>query len=126
MHLLSPSLTLRELPVVAHVYDGQHEELVLVKDLGADKRAVLRLWATRCAIIDGPPVWTGDLSLLRKENIVDLIALPLTDESPDSAQQALQADLAATPALASLAGEPVLVATRDSGLLRQAPKNASD
>ena len=115
--LLSPSLPLAQLPVIPHVHDGHHERLTLVKDVAGDRRLVLRLWATPCRIEDNTPVWIGDVTALHKENIVSLIALPLTRLDHGAALRTFFADLTSTPTLVVDSGDPDLVATRQSGLL---------
>jgi hypothetical protein len=121
MKLLSPSLPITELPVIPHVHDGHHEQLALVKNAGTEHRLVLRLWATRCRIADdepdGTPVWIGDVATLRKENVVDLLSLPVTSVEHDTARQTFLEDLQAARSLATRPGEPMLIATKGSGLL---------
>jgi membrane protein DedA with SNARE-associated domain/membrane-associated phospholipid phosphatase len=117
MKLLSPSLPIAELPVIPHVHAGHHEQFALVKEAGAEQRLVLRLWATRCRIDDGPPVWSGDVTILHKENVVDLLSLPVTSADHESARQSLLDDLQAAQSLATQPGNPLLIATKRSGLL---------
>ncbi|MGD8206886.1 MAG: LssY C-terminal domain-containing protein, partial [Thiohalocapsa sp.] len=117
LKLLSPSTPLAELPIIPHVHDGHHEELALVKDLSADRRIVLRLWSTQCRIDQDVTIYVGKATLLEKESVVDLIALPLTARNLGEPKRSLHDDLAAAPGLRVDTGAPTLVATAGSGLL---------
>jgi hypothetical protein len=117
IRLLSPSLPLSELPVVPHVHDGRHEALALVKDMSDTSRLTLRLWQTPCLIEGVAPVWVGDVTTLRQEDIAGLLTLPVTLRIDPHAMRYLIDDLAKTPALATSPGTPKLVAPADSGLL---------
>ena len=78
--LLSPSLPLRDLPLIPHVHDGHHESLTLVKPLGEDRRQVLRLWATPYRIAhQQAPIWVGNVTEQGKKVILDLIVVPATE-----------------------------------------------
>jgi membrane protein DedA with SNARE-associated domain/membrane-associated phospholipid phosphatase len=79
MRLLSPSLPLKELPVVPHVHDGHHEDLALVRQDGADRRLVLRLWSTPFRIDGRVPLWVGNVTAQHKRVILGMLALPSTD-----------------------------------------------
>jgi len=118
IELLSPSLPLTALPVIPHVHDGRHGALVLVKDLSPDQRLVLRLWSTQCTIAGETPLWVGDVTALRKDNIVDLLALPITVTSPDPSGLALEWTLKQTESIDVDPGQPLLMAMRDSRLLQ--------
>lgn len=78
VRLLSPSLTLAELPVVPQVHAGHHEGLVLTRAMG-EEREVLRLWATHFRLDDGRRLWVGNVSRQRKAVLFDLLAFPATD-----------------------------------------------
>ena len=117
MKLLSPSLPLPELPVIPHVHDGRHETLTIVKDGGEGERLVIRLWDSRCRIDGQIPIWVGTVATLRRDLIVNLIALPITTEDAVTARKAFGNDLAGTVNFKVDAGEPTLVATAQSGLL---------
>ena len=115
--LLSPSLPLAGLPVIHHVHNGRHEALALVKDLTPNERLVLRLWSTACRIDGELPLWVGDVTVLRKDNIVDLMALPITEAGADPGAVTLEADLKQTPEIDVDPGRPLLMAMRGSGVL---------
>ncbi|KAA6185199.1 membrane-associated protein [Thiohalocapsa marina] len=117
LRLLSPSLSMAELPVIPQVHDGQHERLTLVREAGADRRYVLRMWSTDCRIAPDVPVWVGDVTALRKVSIGHFLVLPLTRGDHDRAQGQFEADLRATPELVTGPGQPLLVVGSDSGLL---------
>ncbi|WP_462320634.1 bifunctional DedA family/phosphatase PAP2 family protein [Halochromatium sp.] len=126
--LLSPSLPLAELPVLPHVHDGHHDDLTLVKDLSDGRRLVLRLWRTQVQIdpsrsirdgsIWGAPIWTGNITEVVKETIVDLLALPITIPVDPSGKAQWRADLAQTPAIRIDLGSPILLAPKQLDLLR--------
>jgi membrane-associated phospholipid phosphatase len=78
MRLLSPSLTLAELPVIPQVHDARHEALVLGRPAGADSREVLRLWPTQFKLDDGAPLWVGNVTRQHKKVLLDLIVFPAT------------------------------------------------
>jgi membrane protein DedA with SNARE-associated domain/membrane-associated phospholipid phosphatase len=111
--LLSTSLPLSALPLVPHVHDGQHDQLRLVKDLSDGRRLVLRLWSTPVWIDGHQPLWIGNLTELRKETIVGLMALPISSAVRVADQQYFLADLGRLEHLdlvVSETGEPILIA----------------
>jgi undecaprenyl-diphosphatase len=83
MRLLSPSLPLEELPVVPHVHEGHHEDLALVRQDGADRRLVLRLWWTPFRIDGRLPLWVGNVTAQQKRVILGMLALPSTASDTD-------------------------------------------
>ena len=93
------------------------EALALVKDLTPNERLVLRLWSTACRIDGELPLWVGDVTVLRKDNIVDLMALPITEAGADPGAVTLEADLKQTPEIDVDPGRPLLMAMRGSGVL---------
>lgn len=95
MKLLSPSLPLRELPVIPHVHDGRHESLALVKNLPDGGRLVLRLWTTPYRIEDTIPLWIGNVTAQHKRAILDLLAMPTTAPDKRSPLQSVKNDFAA-------------------------------
>lgn len=131
--LLSPSLPLQSLPVVPHVHDGRHDKLTLVKDLSDGQRLVLRLWSTGARITpsetgaretqtdikagDGAPLWTGTVTRLIKDNVMDLFALPLTRPADALGKRTLRDDLEQSSAIAIDPGDPILIAPVDLRLL---------
>ncbi|MFP4076017.1 MAG: VTT domain-containing protein [Halochromatium sp.] len=115
--LLSPSLPLAALPVIPHVHDGHHDDLILVKDLPDGRRLVLRLWATRAQIGASTPIWAGNVTEVVKETIVDLLALPITLPVEGIGKQDWLPDFARTPMLNMDRGTPILLAPRERGLL---------
>ncbi|WPL15863.1 Inner membrane protein YabI [Thiorhodovibrio winogradskyi] len=76
--LLSPSAALSELPLVSHVHQGLHEQLIHTHDRPDGRRYVLRLWPTRYLIDDIGPLWIGDITEVTKERVAGLFALPIT------------------------------------------------
>jgi membrane protein DedA with SNARE-associated domain/membrane-associated phospholipid phosphatase len=99
MKLLSPSTPLAELPVIPHVHDGRDEALALVKDPSPEHRLVIRLWSTPYRLDGDLPLWVGDATSLSKDDVLDLIALPVTIASHDVARRALADDLRDAPGL---------------------------
>lgn len=122
--LLSPSLPLEQLPVLPHVHDGHHDDLTLVKDLANGRRLVLRLWATPARIDGDIPLWTGDITELTKDVIVDLLAIPITRQIDELGNRTLHGDLARASAIISDIGLPILLAPQTSGLLQPEPTAA--
>jgi membrane protein DedA with SNARE-associated domain len=121
IRLLSPSLPLAALPVVPHVHDGHHDDLTLVKNLPDDRRLVLRLWSTHIRLDGSIPLWVGDVTELTKDNVVDLVALPLTKQARGLGNRTLNDDLEQTPAINVSAGAPMLLAPAATGLLQTRP-----
>lgn len=78
LRLLSPSLSLGELPVIPQVHDGNHESLVMTKAGPAEDRWVLRLWPSRYRLVDGRALWVGNVTRQHREVVLDLIAFPAT------------------------------------------------
>ncbi|MCF7994806.1 MAG: bifunctional DedA family/phosphatase PAP2 family protein [Chromatiaceae bacterium] len=115
--LLSPSLTLAELPVVPHVHDGHHDDLILVKDLPDGRRLVLRLWGTHVQLNAGAPIWAGNITEVIKEKIVHLLALPITIPVDASGQGHWLTDLAQSPGMSIAMGAPTLLAPKELDLL---------
>jgi LssY C-terminus len=79
LRFLSPSLPLGDLPLIPQVVQGRQEALALVRPGPEGSRHVLRLWPTRFRLADGPSLWVGTVSSLRKRSILDLAAFPVTD-----------------------------------------------
>ncbi len=77
LRLFSPSADLSGLPLVSHVHQGRHEQLIHTHDRPDGRRYVLRLWSTRYLIGDTGPLWVGDITEVTKER-VGLFALPVT------------------------------------------------
>jgi membrane protein DedA with SNARE-associated domain/membrane-associated phospholipid phosphatase len=99
MKLLSPSTPLGELPVIPHVHDGRDESVALVKDPSPGHRLVIRLWSTRYRLDGELPLWIGDATSLTKDDVLGLMALPVTIASHTEARQALANDLRNAPGL---------------------------
>ncbi len=95
LRLLSPSLSLMELPLIPHVHDGHHEDLGLVKQEGEDGRLVLRLWATPYLIDGRRPLWIGNVTAQHKRLILNLLAIPATGKDTIAALSASVPDFAA-------------------------------
>jgi membrane protein DedA with SNARE-associated domain/membrane-associated phospholipid phosphatase len=93
MRLLSPSTPLTELPVIPHVHNGRDESVALVKDPSPDHRLVIRLWSTRYRLSGELPLWVGDATSLNKDDVLGLMALPVTAASHEAARRVLAHDL---------------------------------
>ena len=79
LHLLSPSLTLQELPVLPQVHDGRHESLALEKELEGGGRLVLRLWPANVQLLPrGEPLWLGSVSAQSRRRMLGLFNFPQT------------------------------------------------
>jgi undecaprenyl-diphosphatase len=80
LRLLSPSTPIAALPVLPHVHDANHEQLVLVKNLSKLKRVTLRLWKTPFLIDESNhPVYAGNLSTQQVDNIFGILVIPRTE-----------------------------------------------
>ena len=94
--LLSPSLSLPELPVLPQVHDGRHDQLVLEKILAGDRRLVLRLWSTDVRLRPGQePLWLGSVSEQNQVRILGLLTFAETAKAFRPAFEALLQDTAA-------------------------------
>jgi hypothetical protein len=108
LQLFSPDLPLQALPVPPQVHAGRHETLALVKALPDGRRLVLRLWATRYRL-DGRPLWIGNVTLQRKDLILDLFAIPVTVQEFTGPRTAVEQDLVGLPWLTQDARAQVLL-----------------
>ena len=96
LRLLSPSLSLQELPVLPQVHDGRHEALLLEKPLRDGGRLVLRIWSTAYRLEDSHlPVWIGNVSRQRKVVALDILSYPVTDTEFASPLSILRKDIEA-------------------------------
>lgn len=94
LRLLSPSLPLRDLPLLPQAHDGRHEALALVKPLSGKHRLVLRLWPTQARLEgDEQPLWLGNVSRQRRTILLGLLVYAQTEKEFDAPLQALTADL---------------------------------
>jgi membrane protein DedA with SNARE-associated domain len=114
LRLLSPSLPLKEMPVIRQVHDGHHEVLLMTRDPSPDRREVLRLWPTSYRLGDGRPIWVGNLTVQEKEIVINLLAFPVTTAVEIPASETLYAQVSPSlPARATL-----MVTATDPGLTR--------
>ena len=98
LKLLAPSLPVAELPVLPRVYDGRHEELLLVRDGDEGRRLVLRAWPADVRLDPGgDPVWIAGIGVLERRVILDFLAYP-RERLPDKpAAELLPAGLVVYP-----------------------------
>lgn len=92
IRLLSPSLPLKELPVIPHVHDGHHETLTLVKPVGDNRRLVLRLWATPYRLDGRQPLWVGNVTAQSPRPVLGRLNLPSTEPDLVAPRRAAAAD----------------------------------
>lgn len=92
MLLLSPSLPLRNLPIIPHVHDGHYEALTLVKHPSDGGRLVLRLWATPYRIEGRTQLWIGNVTAQHKRTLLDLLAIPATESDTHAPLEAVKGD----------------------------------
>jgi undecaprenyl-diphosphatase len=79
LKLLSPGSELTELPLLPQVHDGDHESLVLIKEIPGEQPLLLRLWPARVELLpDQLPLWIGNVSEIRKATVLDFFAFPET------------------------------------------------
>jgi len=95
LKLLTPSLPLRQLPILPQVHNGRHAQLVLEKPSADGRRRVLRLWPSGFRLSPTPvPLWVGRVSRQHKVTVLDLVAYPATvNEDEQAILHALAADL---------------------------------
>ncbi|MCU7934240.1 MAG: VTT domain-containing protein [Candidatus Thiodiazotropha sp. (ex Dulcina madagascariensis)] len=114
LRLLSPSTPLQALPVLPQAHDARHEQLVMVKQLPADRRLVLRLWPTPLRIDpDGLPVAVGNVTGQHTETLLGLLVIPRTDPEFESPFRHFKEDLAfLDDAVTHRPGSPVQILLR--------------
>ncbi len=115
LRLLSPSLSLMELPLIPHVHDGHYEDLGLVKPEGEDRRLVLRLWATPYLIDGRKPLWIGNVTSQQKRLILNLLAMPATEKDTATALSTAVPDFAILNPERPAVDGPWLLAGRETG-----------
>jgi len=95
MQWLSTTLPLEQLPVLPHVHDGHHQDLLLIKPLPDGKRVLaLRLWSAHTALQPGnTPLWLGNVSYLEAVRVLGTLTLPRTQDDFSTPLAALQQDL---------------------------------
>lgn len=94
LQLLSPGAPIARLPVLPQAHDGAHENLVLSKDQADGSRLVLRLWAADLQLDPGEiPVAVGNVSQQRPQPLMQLLAIPRTDDDFAKPFKQLRTDL---------------------------------
>lgn len=90
---LSPEATLRELPVLPQMHEGQEDDLRIVRYAdGGTTRWLLRFWDVGVRIQESQqPVWVGSISLQQREPRMRLFTLAV-----DNPQTRAPADLLAS------------------------------
>jgi membrane protein DedA with SNARE-associated domain/membrane-associated phospholipid phosphatase len=109
MKLLSPSLLLADLPVIPHVHRGSYESLTLVKQAPNERRLVLRLWATPYRIDEGIPLWIGNVTTQHKREILNILAIPVTDPDTCGPLESVQDDFSALHPFRPSGTAPILL-----------------
>ena len=90
LRLLSPSLPLNELPILPQVHDGRHEAIVVARDGVAGRRLALRLWPSDLTVTpEGAALWLGNIGVLERAVLLDLIAYPRVVEVLEAPLDAL-------------------------------------
>ncbi len=93
LHLLSPSLALKDLPVLPQVHDGLHESLALEKPSADGGRLVLRLWPADVLLQPtAQPLWLGNVSAQGRRRMLGLFNFPQTLDGFDDVRALLTAD----------------------------------
>ncbi|MCU7843784.1 MAG: VTT domain-containing protein [Candidatus Thiodiazotropha sp. (ex Monitilora ramsayi)] len=94
LRLLSSRTSMKALPVLPQVHAGDHEIIVLDKNLDDDSRLLLRLWPTHTRLDPGAiPVFVGTVSSQQTALMMNLITIPRTDMDFARAQEHLLADI---------------------------------
>jgi undecaprenyl-diphosphatase len=110
LKLLSPGLSLQELPVLPQVHDGRHDRLTLEKPLPDDHRMVLRLWSSRVQLTPGEdPLWVGTVGEQRQVRLLGLLTFAATADRFDSSLRQLQQDSHSFPASRTVADGKLLL-----------------
>jgi len=93
--LFNGDASLRELPVLPQVHQGESQQLLLVRDLADDSRLLaLRLWKTEYRIGDQQsPLWVGNVSYLFVDEQLRLIRFLRTDADFSSALDLFSQDI---------------------------------
>jgi membrane protein DedA with SNARE-associated domain/membrane-associated phospholipid phosphatase len=94
---LLPNPTLRQIPVLPQLHNGQYESLSLISAENGKSRPpeqyILRLWSTTLRLQPGDtPVWIGTVASQRLERL-PLISFPRLNDGYDQAMAALQSIL---------------------------------
>ncbi len=110
LKLLSPGLSLQELPVLPQVHDGRHEHLTLTKQLSDGRHMVLRLWSSRVRITPGErPLWVGTVGEQHRVHLLGLLTFAATTDRFDSSLGLLREDSYSFPASHLVAGDGILL-----------------
>ena len=93
--LFNGDASLRELPVLPQVHQGESQQLLLVRDLADDSRLLaLRLWKTEYRIGDQQsPLWVGNVSYLFVDEHLRLLRFLRTDADFSSALDLFSQDI---------------------------------
>ena len=93
--LFNGDASLRELPVLPQVHQGESQQLLLVRDLADDSRLLaLRLWKTEYRIGDQQsPLWVGNVSYLFVDERLRLLRFLRTDADFSSALDLFSQDI---------------------------------
>lgn len=95
--LLSPSLSLNELPVLPQVHDGQHEAMTMIRPYLDNSRLVLRLWSANTILSDQSKLWLGNVSLQKQTILLNLLTFPETQPDFEIPFRQLKEDIADLP-----------------------------
>jgi membrane protein DedA with SNARE-associated domain/membrane-associated phospholipid phosphatase len=95
LKLLSPSISLQDLPVLPQVHDSRHEALLLEKPLQDDRRLVLRLWQSATILSpSGRPLYIGNVTEQEKSQIASIFTFAQTKPRFELPHSLLLKDLA--------------------------------
>jgi hypothetical protein len=79
LSFVAPGIDPASVAVVPRFSGGQLPELTLVRDLGPDKRLIMRLWSTDLNVDFTTPVWAGSVVTERISRLVRLLTTAETD-----------------------------------------------
>jgi len=97
LKLLSPSISLSEMPVLPQVHNARHESLVLIKSRAEGARLVLRLWSTDILLTpEQRPLWIGNVTAQQKSVIAGTLSFAETRKEFAEPYAVLKRDIAAT------------------------------
>ena len=77
---LNPNVSLSELPILPHVHEGHHQDLLLAHPASTtDKQWVIRLWKTNITLTPSQQaLWIGNISTQTIQHALGILHYPAT------------------------------------------------
>jgi len=93
IRLFAPSESIAELPVLAHIHDGEYPDLTLIKPIDSNSRYILNLWSTQYRIGKSQlMLWIGYADQQKKTSIPWILSYAKTSFSSQAAFEQLATD----------------------------------